>query len=323
LSTVRDASAHDAAVVADAREMHDVRGYLQRNGPFARRADLLAAGFSDADIRRALVARQVFRVRHGWYALPGTPDVAVRAIRVGGRVTGIAALHSRGLYLPNRAIVDIAVPSTAAGLRRPQDRRARLAPGDGVRIRWIDSPRGQRAAADWRATDAEALAVVLATESRELAVAACDGLIRYRGWSRRDIHRVFLVAPERVRAWEQLVDGRADSWGETFVRLGFHDAGMPFEPQAFVPGAGRLDGRVGPRTYVEVDGAQHDELWTADDDDWYGRDRERDAVVASLDGRVLRITYPMFRDHWALFLEAVRRAVAADVAELRARGIAV
>lgn len=313
-------------VSAAQRKLGDVRDvvrHLRDRGPFARRADLLKAGCTDTDIRRALADRRVFRVRHGWYALPGTPDLAVRAVRVGGRVTGIAALRSYGLQLPRPAVVDLAVPATAARLRRPHLSRERLHSADGVRIRWVDPPRGGRDPASWRSSEGEALAVVLATEARELAVAACDGLIRYRGWTPRRIQDAMALAPARVRAWASLVDGRADSWGETAVRLRLRDAGLDFEPQAEVPGVGRLDGRIGPRTFVEVDGAQHTEFWAGDDGDWFEKDRLRDALVASLGGRVLRITYPMFRDHWELFLVAARRTVASDLAELHARGIAV
>lgn len=302
--------------------MRDLAGHLRRRGPFARRADLLRAGFTDADLRRALAAHRVFRVRHGWYALPGTPDAAVHAVRVGGRVTGVAALRSYGLFLPRPSTIDVVVPRNAARLRRPTDRRARLRAGDGVRIRWSDVPRGQRPSHDWRADPRDALAFVLRTGSRELAVAASDGVIRYLGWTLDEVAAVYRDAPARVRPWLELVDGRADAWGESWVRLRFRDAGIAFEPQAVVPGAGRLDGRIGPRTYVEVDGAQHEESWSSDDEDWYGRDRVRDAVVAALGGRVLRITYPMFAEHWPLFLEAARRSIAADVAELGIRGLA-
>lgn len=294
---------------------------LRESAPFLRRRDLLAAGVDDAAIRRALAARRIFRVRHGWYSVPEAAEVAVRAIRVGGRVTGLEALRLAGLILPPRATVDLVVPANAAGLRSPHDRRARLGADPAVRVHWLDRPRNETSPRDWLVSDAEALAVVLRSESREVAIAACDGLIRYRGWSRARLRHVFAGAPERVRPWLALVDGRAESWGETFVRLRLVDAGIPWESQSRVPGAGRFDGRVASRVYIEVDGSQHLEGWSAPDEDWFERDRVKDAIVASLGGRVLRITYPMFRDEWGLVLDAVRRAIAEDEASLRGRGI--
>ena len=293
--------------------MHPVAAHLARVGNVARRRDLLAAGFTDAHLRSALGSHAVFRVRQGWYALPAMSDIAVRAIRVGGRLTGVAALRARGLFLPAQTRVDVAVPRTASRLRRPGQRRQRLLPGDGIRVNWVDPPRGGRAPSDWIATDEEALLCVLRRESRMVAIACCDGLLRYRGWTGERLDEVFARAPERVQAWRCMVDGRSDSWGETDVRLRLRDAGIPLEPQPELPGIGRLDGRVSPNVYVEIDGAQHDENWSGESPSSFEHDHTRDLGVAVWGGRVIRITYAQLDSDWPLCLAAIEAAIAADV----------
>lgn len=285
--------------------------------PVARRRDLLRAGFTDTDIRRALGAHEIFRVRHGWYARPGTPDPVVRAVRVGGVVSGIEALRLRGLFLPRPDRVDIVVPRNASGLRSPASSRRKLAHGERVRIHWLDDRRNRLPSSRWLASEDDALVLILHTASREVAISACDAVVRYLGWSDGRLDAAFARAPRRVAAWRGLVDGRADSWGETIVRLRLRDAGLAFEPQAHVPGAGAFDGRVSEGVYVEVDGAQHSEEWDGEGSSRFERDHQKDLALARAGGRSIRMTYDQLEHDWPGCLEAIRAAVALDS---RARG---
>jgi hypothetical protein len=286
--------------------------HLAKAGPIARRGELLRAGFTDRDIRRGLETRIVFRVRHGWYALSGTSETVARAIRVGGTITGVEALRLRGLFLPRPSVIDIRVPHNAAHLRRPSHMRQRLQDGDAVRVRWTEATRAELSSREWLATEDDALNLILRTADRDLAVAACDGLIRYRGWRSARLDRAFARAPLRVREWRHLVDGRADSWGETFVRLWLADAGIAMTPQPEVPGVGRFDGRVAPGVLIEVDGAQHDENWDGEGGSSFERDHLKDVRLAAQGGRSIRITYTMLEKHWDECLDAVRTAIALD-----------
>lgn len=292
----------------------DVVAYLRAHRGIARRRDLLAAGFGDGAIAAALATGRIFRVRHGWYAATGTSDVIVRVIRVGGRLTGLAALKMLGMYLPPAYVTDIAVPRNAAGLRDPANRRERLRASDGVRIHWVDPFRGDRPPAEWMTSEDDALLCVLRHETREVAVACCDALLRYRNWDRSRLARVFELAPKRTHPWLVLVDGRADAWGETVVRLRLRDAGIPFEPQASVLGVpGRFDGRVSAHVYVEVDGRQHDESWDGPTESSFERDHEKDIALAIERGRCIRITYRQLGQSWPDCLAAIRQAIADDL----------
>lgn len=304
---------------AEARRVTTVPQHLRRRGPVARRKDLLAAGFVDAEIRAAMRARRIVRVRHGWYAPADTPQPVLTAVRVGGMVTGVEALRLRGIFLPRPDRVDIAVPANAAALRSPTSPRRRLSPRDPVKVHWITRPRNHLSSSVWLASEDDALDLILRTATRELAVAACDGLVRYRGWGRARVDAAFARAPHRTQAWRRLIDGRSDSWGETALRLRLQDAGLPFEPQAEIPKVGRFDGRISPHVFVEIDGAQHDEGWTGDTESSFERDHAKDLGLALIGARSIRITYEMFANRWDDCLEAIRVAVALDVGRARAR----
>lgn len=297
--------------------MNTISRIIHSRGGFLRRRDLLALGYNDRHITSALAARQIFRVRHGWYALPTMSDAAVHAVRIGGRLTGLAALESYGLRVPRRSQFDVAVPANACRLRHPLDRRRRLASTDAVLVHWADQPRSDPA--DWRVSVDEALLHVLATEPRDIAVACCSAVMRYlKRWSEKRMDAVFALAPLAAQPWRKLVCRLDDSHGETFVRLWLMDARVPWESQPVVEGAGRLDGRVSPNTYVEVDGGQHDPDWTGEGESTYEQDHDRDTTVVIAGGTVLHYTYRQLYTDWPRVLAAIKRSRADDL-ELIAR----
>ncbi|MGV8970518.1 MAG: hypothetical protein ACOH1J_08710 [Microbacteriaceae bacterium] len=354
---------------------------IRRSGLFLRRRDLLKRGFSDTNIREALESRSIFRVRQGWYSIPDAPTEAVRAVRVGGRLTGLSALLSFGLRVPRRDFLHVAVPAQACRLRNPDDRRARLSPtltshltvkrgaenghaadvspatqpppvqavppvppvpasqppqlllphvpppgsqsrGSAVVVSWTDRPRTQHGwgagATSWRVSIDDAVLAVLVSEHRDIAVACVSAVLHQKRWSARRTDELFERAPAHARCWRYLVSGLDESHGETFVRLWLRDAGFNFESQPIVPGVGRLDGRVSPHVYVEVDGAQHDPNWTGEGESSYEKDRGRDLAMLLLGGRTIRITYRLLYGSWGDCVAAITRAVEDD-AELSAR----
>jgi hypothetical protein len=293
--------------------MRSIADDIRDHGGFLRRRDLLALGHTDGGIRGDLRRARIFRVRQGWYSIPSMNDAAVRAVRVGGRLTGIAALESYGIRVPRRPLRDLAVPSGACRLRRPDDRRDRLRPGDGIRTHWQDRPLVERLTESrWRVSADDALLHVLRTEQRDIAVACCSAVLHHLRWEDERLAAVFTRAPDRVRQWQALVERRDESHGETLARLWFGDAGIPWEPQPRVRGVGRLDGRIGPHVYVEVDGGQHDPAWTGEGGSSYERDQTRNARMAALGKTTLRFTYRMLYTDWAGCLAAAQRAIDDD-----------
>jgi hypothetical protein len=291
--------------------MESIESCIRRNG-FLRRRDLLQRGYSDAGIRRSLEGHRIFRVRQGWYSVPDSPQAAIRAVRVGGRLTSISALESYGLRVPRRRHTHIAVLATASRLRGPNDRRRRLSADDAVRVHWID--RSSAGGDVWRVSIDDALLAVLLEEPRDIAVACCSAVLRHRRLSRVRLDAVFRRAPARVQPWRVFASALDDSHGETFARLWFGDAGMPCVQQPFVSGVGHLDFKLGPHTYVEIDGAQHDPRWTGEGPSTYEPDHDRDTTMAIQGDRVLRYTYRQIYGDWPRVVAAIERAIADDLA---------
>ena len=298
--------------------MQAIERVIRSRGFFLRRRDLLALGYTDGAIQRALRAHRIFRVRQGWYSVPSAPEAGIRAVRVGGRLTGISALEDLGLRVPRQANLYVAVKPTASRLRRATDRHARVEVDDAVKVLWTGTGSG---GTPWRVSISEALLAVLSTQTRDVAVACCSAALRHRKITASALADVFAKAPERARRWAALPSALDDSHGETFVRLWLLDAGVPCEQQPYVPGVGHLDFRLSPHSYVEVDGAQHDPRWTGDAPSSYERDHDRDTSM-SIDGsRVQRFTYRQLYSDWPRVLAAIERAIADDLAltALRAR----
>jgi hypothetical protein len=162
--------------------METVAEAIRRRDWFLRRRDLLRLGYSDRDIRLALAAHTIFRVRQGWFSVPDAPAPAVQAVRVGGRLTGVAALQSYGLRVSRRDVLDVAVAPNGCRLREPGDRAKRLADvvDDSVRVHWIDRVRSAHSST-WRVSIDDALLVVVCTESRNIAVACASAIMRFKG----------------------------------------------------------------------------------------------------------------------------------------------
>jgi hypothetical protein len=285
---------------------------------FARRRDLMERGFVDSDIRAALANHRIFRVRQGWFSVPDAPADAVEAVRVGGKLTGVAALASYGLRVPRRESIDVVVPRGACRLRSPTDRTAPLEAGEPVRIHWTEDANVREGDSPWRVSLDDALAFLLKSESRDIAVACCSAVARYKRWRPSRMAAVFARAPRRATGWLPLVCALDDSHGETFVRLWLTDAGIQWESQPHFPGVGRIDGRVSPNVFVEIDGAQHDPGWTGESPSTYGPDHDRDATVAIRGGTVLRYLYRQLYSDWPRCLAAISRAREDDL-ELIAR----
>lgn len=296
----------------DAAPMMPIDTLLRCSGWFLRRRDLLERGYTDAAIRAALADRIIFRVRQGWYSVPDAPEPAVRAVRVGGRLTSISALESYGIPVPRRPDTHIVVKATASRLRATHDRRKRLAGARDVRIHWVD--RAASADSVWRVSIDDALLQVLIDEPRDIAVACASLVMHIEKWTDRRLDAIFARAPHDVRVWRALVSALDESHGETFFRLWTRDAGLLVVQQVSRRGVGRLDFQIGPHTFVEVDGGQHDPGWTATASNSWEKDHDRDTTMAIAGDRVLRFTYRQLYGDFTRILLAVCRCRADDLA---------
>jgi hypothetical protein len=284
-------------------------------GLFYKRAQLLRRGYTDVHLRRELAAGTLIRVRKGWYSLPTAPADAVEAFRVGGRLAGLSALRSYGIWTPDTNQLHITVPRHARALRRPRDMRALFGALDihRYRVSWADDVSRRSNPFVWRTSVIAALIHVLHHHDRMTAIVCLDAALHSRsaggpGIVPADLDVIFAAGPARVQSWRADVDGRAEAGGETEFRLKTLAAGIPFVPQPVVRGVGRLDGQIGPHTFVEIDGGQ----WH-DTPEAFETDRARDLVIAAKHGRVLRFSYLLLRTRWDVCERAMRAALDLDL----------
>src|SRR5690606_24306918 len=135
----------------------------------------------------------------------------------------------------------------------------RLTAREPVRGRGVD--RRGPGGTTWRVSVGEARLVVLTGVGRGSADARASADMQRRLLTPEQLAAVFARAPARVARWRCLVSEEDESHGETYARLWMLDAGIHFVQQVWAHGF-RHDFRVGKRTFVEIDGGQHDPEWT-------------------------------------------------------------
>lgn len=266
------------------------------------RSAVLLAGGSDAELRRAVRRGTLLRPLRGGYVPPDRVVArdAFYAYREADKL--LVASHSALAVLPRgSALCDetaaflwcglwppdgeprVLVPAPARCSRRPHThiREGTLGADDVAVIDGLRVTGGTRTALD------------LACRARRgAALAALDALLRAGATSPAEL----LTALEgrargrgvcQARALVPLADGRAESPGESIIRLALLDAGLgPVELQVPVCGGRyRVDILVRRRVIVEFEGSHHDRP----DTQW--ADRRRFNALAALPAvLVLRYT---------------------------------
>jgi hypothetical protein len=98
----------------------DVRANLfARHNGLVRTRELIAIGENDELIRIARNYGRILHVRQGWWALPGTPEVLVRAWRAGGRLACVSALAFHGVLPDLGDPLHVEVGAASKGARTP------------------------------------------------------------------------------------------------------------------------------------------------------------------------------------------------------------
>jgi very-short-patch-repair endonuclease len=146
------------------------------------------------------------------------------------------------------------------------------------------------------------LAQVVACQPAEIAT--LDSTLRLRRGSLREIEEMAQAWSVECRALLKEVDGSAESFIESILRVRLRRAGIDCRPQVPVAGRYRLDLLVGNRLVIEVDGYDgHHERKHIESD------RQREAVLVALGFRILRFTHRQVMYDWASVLGAVLACV--------------
>src|ERR1700710_714864 len=144
-------------------------------GGMAQKQQLVRRGVGDRDLTYAVRIGDVVRVRNGWYSTMDETSPELRAVRVGGRLTGISAIAAKGGWVLDKHPLHVAVNDNASRLRTQHNRHQRLkvkATG-GVVLHWESRDQTSRETAVSVGL-LDALERVMLDEDFEVAVAAID-----------------------------------------------------------------------------------------------------------------------------------------------------
>ncbi|UTT62482.1 hypothetical protein [Microcella humidisoli] len=288
----------------------DAAHLVARHGGALDRRRLHELGATDHDLRRALRAGSLNRPRRGWYSSWGERDPRFRAMRVGGRLTGMSAVAALGGWVLGRRPLHVAVPVNAARLRSQWRRDIRRADAhdDGAVVHWV-APVHDRGSTTGIVDLPEAIELVCRTEPADQAIAVLD-------WARRTgrLDRIELAAlRERLGPLRWLVDAsveNCDSLPESLARTRLRAAGVQVSTQVgFTDGLETIDLVLEGTVAVEVDGEEHHR-------DRFEDDRARDLAITQVGLHAVRPSARQVFTRWPEVQAALVRA-------LRERGILV
>lgn len=236
-------------------------------------AELRASGLTKGDIRRAVASGRLVRLRLGHYAAADSAAECLRAGALHGRLACVSELSRRGIFVRDRTTPHIHLPRTAS--RTPPA-------GDAVvhrtRVHRCPHPRSMSVGV-W-----DALLQAVRCQDPRAAIATLDSALHLGVLRTDELDEFFAALPRRYRRLRRLLDARAESGPETFVRLMLRALGCSFEPQARVDGVGRVDFLVDGWLIVECDSHAHHGERAAQ-----RNDRRRDLEAATRGYVVLRL----------------------------------
>lgn len=292
----------------------DLVAEVRRAGGAAGRAHLVALGFSDRMLSAALHAGALTRPRRGWYTTWPEGDPRLRALRVGGRLTGLSAVVAWGGWVRERGRMLVAVPANASRLRCPHRRTVRFAHSpqrDSVELHWTRE-RHDRDMSTGTVSLLEALEVVCLVEPAEDAIAAID-------WARRSgrLDTIGLAElaerlPASHRALVRRSSGSCHSLPESVARTRLQSAGFRVREQVALPDhPSPIDLLVENSIALDVDGEAFHR-------DRFLPDRTKDLAATRSGYHAVRPAARHVFDEWPAVLEAIRVALAARAVPLPA-----
>ncbi|ROQ36673.1 uncharacterized protein DUF559 [Frondihabitans sp. PhB188] len=287
--------------------MDNFERILRSAGGIATTRGLFSGGVAPRHLAAAVADGRLLRVRRGLYALPDASPAALLAVRAGGRLAGLSAAASYGLWDGWDDRLHVVVPRNSAMVpktRREQLRSVRTIEGRTVVVHWNDDPRDVAWA--WRVSPERCLRQVLRWADLETATATVESALTTGLVEQETVYRIASgLTPSAGRAIERCRPG-AQSGLETIVRLRLERLGYVVERQASLSRVGHVDLRLlGTRVAVEVDGfAFHGSRAQ------FGEDRRRDAEAAAQGIVTLRFTAEHVRDQWPWVERMVLDAVA-------------
>ncbi|EAR25404.1 glycyl-tRNA synthetase [marine actinobacterium PHSC20C1] len=281
--------------------MVDIPALVDDLGGLAQKRQLVARGARDVDLTRAVKEGLVKRARQGWYTTVDTAEPRVRAVRVGGRLTGISAIQDWGGWVLGEYPLQVSVPQNAARLRSQWNRRVPIGESRGVRLHW-DPPSIVERGSIWHVSLPEALRRVVVDENLETAVAAIDWALHSGRIDEFDFEQLLLSLPIHKRWIRSWIDGRCDSLPESIARTRLRVAGHCVETQVAVQNK-RIDIVVNGIVGLEINGKQF-HAHTFEEDHLKGIE----ITIAGF--HAMSVSAKMVFNRWGLVQEAIGIALA-------------
>jgi hypothetical protein len=272
-------------------------------GGMAQKQQLVRRGVRDRDLTNAVRSGDVVRVRNGWYSTRDERSPELRAVRVGGRLTGISAIVAQGGWVLGAHPLHVAVNDNAARLRTQHNRHQKLkvkSPA-GVVLHW--ESRDQ--AAHGTAVSVgllDALERVVLDEEFEVAVAALDWALHAQRIDVVDLETLMLRLPIERRGIRDWVDDTCESLPESLSRTRLRLCGYRVESQVPLGDIQRIDLVVEGEIGVEVDGNQNHLTR-------FEYDRSKDIDITLDHKHAMRPSANMVFHDWDRFAQAVRTAL--------------
>lgn len=274
-------------------------------GGMAQKQQLVRLGARDAHLTYAVSSGDVTRVRNGWYSTLEPQDPHLRAVRVGGRLTGLSLIHALGGWVEHRPPLHVSLPVNASRMRTQHNRFRRLAPADsgGVVLHWENRELAGRGTSTAVAL-IDALVRVVLDEQLEVAVACLDWALNSGRLDRIDFERMLLRLPAELQGIGDWTDATCQSLPESLSRTRFRLAGHEVISQVELTESGEfidlvVDGTAG----VEVDGEEYHLTR-------FERDRRKDLRIIAAHLHPVRPSARMVFTEWPSVLEAVQTALA-------------
>ena len=282
--------------------MNSIYYDVWRRGGVAATHELLRDGHTSHSLTRAVRRGEVIRARQGHYCSPELAPAQIRAVRVGGRLTGLAAADAYGFWTPSHAELHVAVNQHARGLRAPDDARARLSERTGGAVaRWGATPAGgTRGLVD----PAACLLDIARRHPPLIAFAVAESALAGSVISMAAWQRALNTLPACARGKLEAADRKSESGGESQLRFHLLSMHVELRQQVRFRGVGRVDFLIGNGLIIEADGAEFHTSRTA-----FEEDRRRDALLTAQGYRVLRFSYTQIVSRWTEVEAAIRAAI--------------
>lgn len=262
--------------------------WVAEAGGLLHKRDLVRRGATDRDLTRAVREKDVRRVRRGWYTTFDPHDPRYRAVRVGGRLTGLMALRQYGAWMWSRN------PPTLASVTRQASRLRRM---KGVRVVY-DPPRVARRGSLSVVDPRDALLRAILDESHETAVIAWDWASRSKLFTEAALDEVAALVPANKRGFLLWTDRGSDSIIESAARVRLLARGHEVVSQVHVHHPSPIDLVIDGTVALELDG----EEFHADS---FEKDRAKDLAIATAGLMPLRAAYSMVRYAWSVIARAI------------------